>query len=137
MPSYFNAAPQRTEKLIAAASYLTWGMAGLIYMLVSGRRSQSQFFRFHFLQAILLSIFTMLLGWALSAFGSTVGGLFGLMPGSAPAQHGLGMGISVTSDLIHLVTLIIQVLGIIQSLRGKFLEVPLLSRLVHSNMGRW
>ena len=134
MPSYFNRQPDMSEKLVSAGCYLTGGILGLIYIIVGGRSREANFFRFHFLQAMLFSIMLMLINWALNFFVDTTTGIFGLAPGGETAVTGLSMGMSFVIMGLRYLAAAIAVAGIIQCLRGKFLEIPFVSNLVRSNM---
>jgi uncharacterized membrane protein len=113
-------------KVMSAASYLTYGIAGLIYVIANGRYSKNMFFRFHFVQAILLSIFNTFIAWTGSALGNTLGGILGLFgPAAAGARGIIGGG--------HVFNKQAVIAGVVQSLRGKYLEIPGVSKLVRQN----
>jgi hypothetical protein len=100
MPAKFQPKLQKdsdmTMKVMSAASYLTYGIAGLIYVIANGRYSKNMFFRFHFVQAILLSIFNTFISWTGSALGNTLGGILGLFgPAAAGASGVLGTGLGL------------------------------------------
>lgn len=122
-------------KLICAASYMTSGIAGLIYMIVRGGGAGSPFFRFHFYQSILLGIFVMLLGWGTNAFVSISAGLLDMFgPALGTVKGILLTGINGFADLLHIVFLLATIAGVVQSLRSRYLELPVISALVRQNM---
>ncbi len=121
-------------RVMSAASYLTYGIAGLIYVIANGRYSKNMFFRFHFVQAILLSIFNTFISWMGSALGNTVGGILGLFgPAAAGASGIVGSGIILVMQGVQLIYLLAVIAGVVQSFRGKYLEIPGVSKLVRSN----
>ncbi|HND07039.1 MAG TPA: hypothetical protein PKH78_14770 [Candidatus Obscuribacter sp.] len=134
MPTYFKS-PDFTVKLVCAGCYLTFGIAGIIYTIAGGRFKDAPFFRFHFLQSIIIGLLQTLLIWGggamisimvgiLGLFGSALGGISTLFAGGA----------DLVFKLMGFVFSICSLLGIIQSLRGKQLEIPFVSRLVRQNM---
>ena len=138
MPAKFQPKLQQNSdtmmKVMSAASYLTYGIAGLIYVIANGRYSKNMFFRFHFVQAILLSIFNTFIAWTGSALGNTLGGILGLFgPAAAGASGIFGAGLVFTMQAVQFVYLIAVIAGVVQSLRGKYLERPGVSKLVRQN----
>ncbi|MDP3509499.1 MAG: hypothetical protein Q8T09_16110 [Candidatus Melainabacteria bacterium] len=138
MPAKFQPKLQQnsdmTMKVMSAASYLTYGIAGLIYVIANGRYSKNMFFRFHFVQAILLSIFNTFIAWTGSALGNTLGGILGLFgPGAAGASGAIGTGLGLVMQGVQLIYLLAVIAGVVQSMRGKYLEIPGVSKLVRSN----
>jgi uncharacterized membrane protein len=134
MPAKFQQNSETMMRVMSAASYLTYGIAGLIYVIANGRYSKNMFFRFHFVQAILLSIFNTFISWMGSALGNTVGGILGLFgPAAAGASGIVGSGIILVMQGVQLIYLLAVIAGVVQSFRGKYLEIPGVSKLVRSN----
>jgi hypothetical protein len=123
--------PETLEKIISALCYLSVGLIGLLYIILSGKDSNSPFFRFHFLQAILLGILGYLLGWTASAFTSVLGGLLGMFgqAGSVPG-HWLSTGIGFLLHNIYLAGLLLLGYGAVWALLGKYAEIPFISNIV-------
>ncbi len=111
-----------TERVIGALSYLTSGLAGLIYIIISRSSAQSNFFRFHFLQSIVLGIISILLSYSIRAFG-TIAPALASMPGVGTA---LWIGASAFS--------LVPIYGLIFCLLGKYAEIPWLSDVVRNQM---
>ncbi|MBU6451648.1 MAG: hypothetical protein KGS72_07730 [Cyanobacteria bacterium REEB67] len=135
MSPYFNNQPDKKSRIIGALCYMSSGIIGLIYLLVDGKGSDNQFFRYHFYQAMLLGIFAVLISWTEQGLGMFIGGLFGLT-GSAGAGVGSSvlMGIDLLGKLAAVVILVADVYGLIQCLRGKYADMPMISRLVRGNL---
>jgi len=136
MAPYFNNSASDTQiRAISAVSYMTAGIAGLIYILLNAKNNQSMFFRFHFFQAILLGIFASLFAWLGSFLSQFLGGILGLFGGGAA---GLAMMLSNVLGFVfmglQIIFLIACVWGIIQSIRGKYAEVPVISKIVRANL---
>ena len=121
------------ERVVAGICYLTVGLAGLLYILVTGNKTQSLFFRFHFLQSILLGIFLFLFQMAYGALDQILGGILGLIPGLAGGAIVLGP-IGMVVQLIKLVILLCCAYGAIFAFMGKQAEIPGLSRIVRQQM---
>ena len=126
--------PTGLERVISGVCYLTMGFAGILYIIISGSRSQSQFFRHHFLQAIVLGILGLILNWSSGAFLSILAGIFGLFGGMG------GMSTTVLSGLAEMVSLICKagylllLYGAVLAFLGRFAEIPLISNLVRRQM---
>jgi uncharacterized membrane protein len=135
MPTKFDRSPDTTVKLITAASYLTYGIVGLIYIIANGREKDAIFFRIHFMQAILVGAFSTLFAWTGSILASTLGGILGLFgPAARGAEAGTMMIIGLLVQGIQLVSLLVIIAGVVQCIRGKYLELPFVSKLVRSNL---
>ncbi len=130
--------PELLERALAAGCYLSCGFIGLIYILFSGRHSNSPFFRFHFLQSIIIGIFTYLLGWAETIIKDTLIGISGLIFSVlAPAADILALinnGIGLLWFLITKLAFLLLVYGFVLALLGKYAEIPGLSRLVYKQL---
>ncbi len=132
MPWRSQSEPSKMEKAAAGLSYFTFGMTGLLYMLLSKGGNQSQLFRFHMYQAVLLSILAMLVNWALRPLLS-IG--FQIMGAVAPAVVPVA---ELTIGWINLVLTntfyLLLLYGAVWAFLGKFAEVPLISNVVRQNM---
>lgn len=117
-----GSAATTTEKIMGALSYLTSGLAGLIYIIISRSSYQSDFFRFHFLQSIVLGIISILLSYSIRAFATIAPALAGI-PG---VETALWVG-SFAFGLLPLY-------GLIFCLLGKYAEIPWLSDVVRNQM---
>jgi uncharacterized membrane protein len=133
MPWIKSNQPVIVERAVAGICYLTLGLAGLLYIIVTGNKTQSLFFRFHFLQSIMLGIFLFLFQMAYGALSQILGGILNLIPG----LHGGSLvmePIAVLMQCINALVLILCAYGAIFALMGKQAEIPGLSRLVRQQM---
>ena len=135
MPAKFQRNSETTMRVISAVCYLTGGIAGLIYAILNGRSSKDGYFRFHFIQALLISMLYMFFSWCEGAIGNILGGVLSAF-GSAGADAGgsVGYGLSLLMTLVRWIYMLAMLLGVIQSLRGKYLEIPGISAMVRSNI---
>ena len=123
------------ERIVAVLCYLTGGLAGIVYIILSRSSAQSSFFRFHFLQAILLGILTILFQWTIGALSLIVTPLFTLLDNAMPATgghiaNGIGMGLTIVLQAFSL----LPFYGLICAALGKFAEIPFLSNVVRQQM---
>jgi uncharacterized membrane protein len=133
MPWIKSNQPVIVERTVAGICYLTVGLAGLLYIIVTGNKTQSLFFRFHFLQSIMLGIFLFLFQMAYGALSQILGGILGLIPG----LHGgavLMEPIAVLMQGVNILILVLCAYGAIFAFLGKQAEIPGVSRLVRQQM---
>lgn len=119
------------ERVVAGFSYLSLGIIGLIYYLLSGHNNHSMFFRFHFYQSILAGLVIILLGWAISGLTNVIGGLLSLVPG-APLES-----VSMVAGVLYLIQrllFIVLLYGAIFAFLGKLCEIPGISKLVRMQL---
>lgn len=137
--------PELLERAIAASCYLSCGLIGLIYILLSGKQANSSFFRFHFLQSIIIGLFTYLLGWVESIIKDIVAGISGVIINIfghtanlfAPAVGIISIINGCLGSLLFLVTslaFLLLLYGFVFALLGKYAEIPGLSRLVYRQL---
>lgn len=138
MPGRYNAPkfvskPELIERLLAGLCYLTMGLIGLLYIIFQGKHSNSNFFRFHFLQSIILGIVAILLQWTVGIFANLFGGIVGLIPGAGGGTEIVGMIVGVISMVLKGASLIL-VYGMVFAFLGKYAEIPYFSRLVRQQL---
>lgn len=101
--------------------------------------SQSHFLRFHTMQALLLAV----LGWLLRAFIELLGLSSALLPGLSGDQGGLPaliaagattIIVAIVFSAIFLVIVGASIYAIVESLRGKYAEMPLISEAAYSQV---
>ncbi len=135
MSRYVFGKPTKTERIIGGICYLTFGIAGIIYIVLSGRSSQSSFFRFHFLQSIILGIIGFLFSWASGAFASLAGGMFGLIGSMLPqAAPQIVYWFSFAITIIVRAFMLLPLYGMIWSFWGKYAEIPFISNVVRQQL---
>jgi uncharacterized membrane protein len=130
--------PEFVERIVAACCYLSCGLIGLIYILAAGRDANSSFFRFHFLQSIVIGVFTYLLSWVEAIIKDILGGIAGLIFNIfAPAAGMIGIinsGVELFAFLISKLAYLLLLYGFVFALLGKYANIPLLSRLVYRQL---
>jgi uncharacterized membrane protein len=135
MPWINQRQPDVQEKAISGVCYLTVGLIGLLYIILSGKSANSPFFRFHFLQSILLGVLGCLLNWTAGAFVSILGGMLGMFgeAASGPSSAILN-GIAFLIHNIYLAGILLLGYGAIWAFLGKYAEIPFVSNLVRQQI---
>lgn len=132
MPVFNPKNPVAVERTIAGLCYVSGGLIGLLYIIISRSRSQSMFFRFHFLQSMILVALGILLNLTTQITQNILGGMLGLMnlgnPGAVMGYIGLGIQLIMNGGLL------LMLYGMIMAFLGKYAEIPLISPLVRQNM---
>lgn len=135
MPWINQTEPTKWERIVAGFCYLTFGLIGLLYIIVSGRSGQSSFFRFHFLQSIILGIIGLILSWCSGIFVTLLSAILGMVDSLAP---GLGTQsaywISQAVLIIVRAAYLLLIYGMIWAFLGKYAEIPYISNLVRQQM---
>lgn len=132
MPWLNTRGPSALEKVVSGLCYLTFGLAGILYIIISGQRNQSDFFRFHFLQSIVVGIIGMILSWSSGVLAGVLTSLIAMIPGSGGAQmiYWLSQAIGILLKAFNL----LLVYGMIWAFLGKIADIPFLSSVVRRQM---
>ncbi|MBS2003930.1 MAG: hypothetical protein U0103_03215 [Candidatus Obscuribacterales bacterium] len=132
MPSFSPKNPVAVERTVAGLCYLSGGLIGLLYIIISRSRSQSMFFRFHFLQSMILVALGILINLTVGIMQNIVGGMLGLLnlgsPGVVLSYITLGIQLIVNAGFL------LMIYGMIMAFLGKYAEIPVISPLVRQNM---
>jgi len=132
MPLFNQKNPLVVERTIAGLCYVSGGLIGLLYIIISRSKSQSMFFRFHFLQSMILVALGILLNFTTQITQNILGGFLGLMnlgnPNVVMGYIGLGIQLIMNGGLL------LMLYGMIMAFLGKYAEIPLISPLVRQNM---
>ena len=132
MPWRVTSEPSTKEKVIGGLSYFTFGVAGLLYIILDKAANQSQQFKFHFYQSVLLWILSLLVGMgAAPLLEMLIWGITMISPTAAAyVSSGVGIAAFVLTNAFRLLLLY----GAIMAFLGKFAEVPFISNIVRHNM---
>ncbi len=133
MPWINQKNPQMVERAIAGLCYLSGGLIGLLYIVISRSKSQSMFFRFHFLQSMILIALGFLLSLTLSIMNNILGGMASLMQLGEQANtilNAVGIGV----EWIMRGGILLVLYGMVMAFLGKYAEIPVVSPLVRQNM---
>jgi uncharacterized membrane protein len=130
VPRY--AGPTVVERLIAGLCYVTFGMVGLIYLIVTGKKNQSNYLQFNFLQSILLGLLGIVLSYSISAIANLLGGTVGLI--NSGAANVITSPFALLGAGIKALSFILMLYGAIWAFLGKEAEIPFISKLVRRQM---
>ena len=135
MPWMNNREPDAIERLVSGLCYLSFGLVGLLYIILNGKGSRSDFFRFHFIQGIVLGIAATLLSWTARSISFILSGVLGLFgTGGAQAGEVIVYGIAKGVSLLSMAGFLIILYGMIMAFLGKYAEIYAVSRLVRQQM---
>ncbi len=133
MPWINHKNPQMVERAVAGLCYLSGGLIGLLYIVISRSKSQSMFFRFHFLQAMILVALGFLLSLTLSITNNILGGMASLMQLGEQANSILNV-VGIGVEWIMRGGILLVLYGMVMAFLGKYAEIPVVSPLVRQNM---
>ena len=133
---YQQTGPALIERIVAALSYITFGLAGFIWLLIGliTRKNLKSYLQYHVFQSIFLSILYFLV----SAFLGLIMNILSLIPFvgqlilrvtfylNAP----MILGFSLIQGIINVVLIYL----VITSLQGKYSYLPWVSDIIRSNV---
>ncbi|HEY9757964.1 MAG TPA: hypothetical protein V6C97_22550 [Oculatellaceae cyanobacterium] len=127
------AGPTVLERVIAGFCYFSCGLVGLIYILLTGQTGrQTDFFRFNFLQSIVLGLLGILAGYAGNLVIQMLGGAIGIF--SSTAANMMTSPVALLQTLLQGLYYILVLYGAIWAFLGKQAQIPLLTKLVRQQM---
>jgi uncharacterized membrane protein len=132
MPWTNQTKPTVIERVVGGVCYFTFGLAGIIYIILSGRSGQSDFFRFHFLQSIVLSILGILFGWMIQAFLKIATAM--LLTFGTSFSISLVNMLAFTCDAFVKAAYLLLIYGMLWAFMGKYAEIPFISNIVRRQM---
>ena len=135
MPFMNARGPDGVERAISGFCYLSFGLVGLLYIILNGKGARDDFFRFHFLQAIVIGILATLFSWTANSFSLIFQGIMGLFgSGGIEASNAVFGVLSLTLGILSKIGFVVLLYGMVWAFMGKYAEIPFLSRLVRQQM---
>lgn len=128
-----NQIPNIKEKLGAALTYLTLGIWGLIWLLLSRKHyyDQKDFVRFHCFQSIFLGVLYMFIPQGIAILFSLTYQVLRLIPGTSFVTSGIDSVYGLLQILIKYGSLILIVYCVIFCIYGKYTNIPWVSQLIN------
>ncbi len=125
--------PDIKEKIGAAVTYLTLGIWGLVWLLISRRQyhDQKDFVRFHCMQSIFVGMLYMFIPQGLAILISLVIQIISFIPGSSVIVHWLHVIHGIVQAGIHYGLLILILYCVIFSFYGRFTNIPWISQIIN------
>ncbi len=121
------------ERLGTAAAYLTLGIWGFIWLLISRRDyySQKTFIRFHCFQSIFIGILYMFVPQGIAILFSLIVQIIGLIPGTAFITSPIHVIHGILQQIIHYGSLVLVIYCVIFCFFGKYTNIPLISQMIN------
>ncbi len=121
------------ERLGTAAAYLTLGIWGFIWLLISQRDyySQKTFIKFHCFQSIFIGILYMFVPQGIAILFSLITQIIGLIPGTAFITSPIHVIHGILQQVIHYGSLVLVIYCVIFCLLGKYTNIPLISQMIN------
>ena len=130
MPSQI---PDIKEKIGAAVAYLTLGIWGLVWLLISSKNyfDQKDFVRFHCYQSIFVGLLYMFIPQGFAILFSLIIQIIGLIPIASPIADGLHVAHGILQQIFHYGLLALIIYCVIFSLFGKYTNIPYVSQIIN------
>lgn len=125
--------PEIKEKIGAALTYLTLGIWGLIWLLISRTPAyfQKDFVKFHCYQSIFIGILYMFIPSGLSILFSLIFQIAGFIPNSIIVVSNLGIVYGFIQKAVSFIGLMLILACAIVSLMGKYTNIPYISQMIN------
>ncbi len=125
--------PNIKDKIGAAVTYLTLGIWGLIWLLISSRNyfDQKDFIRFHCYQSIFVGLLYMSIPQGFAILFSLIIQIIGLIPIVSPLTNGLHVAHGVLQTAFHYGLLALVIYCVVFSLFGKYTNIPYISQIAN------
>lgn len=125
--------PNIKEKFGAAVTYLTLGIWGLIWLLISGKNyfDQKDFIRFHCYQSIFVGLLYMFIPQGFAILFSLIIQIIGLIPIASPITNGLHAFHGILQSIFHYGLLALIIYCVVFSLFGRYTNIPYISQIAN------
>ena len=125
--------PEIKEKLGTTVAYLTLGIWGFIWLLISQKNyyDQKTFIRFHCFQSIFIGILYMFVPQGLTILFSLVVQIIGLIPGTLFITNAIHVLHGILQSVIHYGSLVLIIYCVIFCLFGKYTNIPWISQMIN------
>lgn len=125
--------PDIKEKTGAVAAYLTLGIWGLIWLLISRKTyfEQKDFVRFHCFQSIFVGMLYMFVPQGLAILFSLIIQIINLIPSIGFVSNPLHIIHGLLQQIVHYGGLILIIYCIIFCIYGKFTNIPWISQMIN------
>ena len=121
------------EKLGTSAAYLTLGIWGFIWLLISQKSyyDQKNFIRFHCFQSIFIGILYMFVPQGLAILFSLIVQIIGLIPGTVFITEPIHVFHGILQSIVHYGSLVLVIYCVIFCLLGKYTNIPWISQIIN------
>ncbi|MBI2995477.1 MAG: hypothetical protein HYY52_02055 [Candidatus Melainabacteria bacterium] len=124
--------PTIKEKLGSAVAYLTLGIWGLIWLLISRKNyfDQKDFVRFHCYQSLFIGMLYMFIPQGITILFSLIMQILSLIPGISFITGSLHVFHGLLQQAFYYGGLILIIYCVIFCLYGKYTNIPWISQLI-------
>ncbi|GEM_PF-1784147 len=128
-----NQIPNPKEKAGAVLAYLTLGIWGFIWLLISRKHyyDQKNFIRFHCFQSIFIGILYMFIPQGLGILFSLIIQIIGLIPGSDFISESFHVIHGILQTIIRFGSLSLIIYCSIFCITGKYTNIPWISQAIN------
>ena len=125
--------PDLKEKVGATLTYLTFGLWGIVWLLLSKipAYSQKDFVRFHCYQSIFIGILYMFIPSGISILFTLISQIIGIVPGGSVIVQWISLIHSIFQQLFNYLGLALIVYCSVMGLIGKYTNIPWISQIVN------
>ena len=125
--------PDIKEKTGAVAAYLTLGIWGFIWLLISRKNyfDQKDFVRFHCFQSIFIGILYMFIPQGLAILFSLIIQIINLIPNTAIITNALHVFHGMLQSFVHYGSLVLVIYCVIFCIYGKYTNIPWISQMIN------
>ncbi len=125
--------PTMKEKLGASAAYLTLGIWGFIWLLISRSHyyDQKDFIRFHCFQSIFIGILYSFVPEGISILFSLISQIIAFIPGTGFITAFLASVHSILQAGIRFISLSLVLYCVIFCLYGRYTNIPYVSQIIN------
>lgn len=125
--------PDKKERIGTAVSYLTLGVGGFIWLLISRRNyyDQKDFIRFHCFQSIFIGLLYSFIPEGISILFSLISQILGFLPGTSFVVNFLHTIHGFLQSGIKFTSLALILYCVIFCLYGKYTNIPYVSQMIN------
>ena len=125
--------PDTKERIGATLAYMTFGIWGMIWLLISRTPAyfQKDFVKFHCYQSIFIGILYMFIPNGLSILFSLITQIIALIPGTDILLNDLNILHFGLQQLVHWGGLILIIYCVVFCIFGKYTNIPWISQLIN------
>ena len=125
--------PNIKEKIGAAVAYLTLGVWGLVWLLISRKHyfDQKDFVKFHCYQSLFLGMLYLFIPQGIAILFSLITQILGLLPLLSALVEGLHIAHGILQSIIHYGGLVLIIYCVIFSSLGKYTDIPWISQIIN------
>lgn len=129
----FTHIPDIKEKIGAAIAYLTFGIWGLVWLLISRKTyyDQKDFVRFHCFQSIFIGILFMFIPQGLAIFFSLMTQLLAIVPRTGFIINSIHAIHGIFQSIFHYGSLVLILYCVIFCLYGRYTNIPWISQMIN------